>query len=125
MRALGEMAVHRPVAGSFGAYAFEYLRLLAGYVVGWTCWLLMVGVGVAESTAVGIYMGFWLPGVPQWIWVVFVAFVFVMLGVEPSTRGSLVVGAAQIVVMSVICRRSRGLQAAAQSTRIALEAERA
>ncbi|MGU7784210.1 amino acid permease [Burkholderia sp. PU8-34] len=70
MRALGEMAVHRPVAGSFGAYAFEYLGPFAGYVVGWTYWLLMVGVGVAESTAVGIYMGFWLPEVPQWIWVV-------------------------------------------------------
>ncbi|WGS44816.1 amino acid permease [Burkholderia sp. JSH-S8] len=70
MRALGEMAVHRPVAGSFGAYAFEYLGPFAGYLVGWNYWLLMVGVGVAETTAVGIYMGFWFPDVPQWIWVV-------------------------------------------------------
>ena len=34
MRALGEMAVHRPVSGSFGAYAFEYAGPFAGYVVG-------------------------------------------------------------------------------------------
>ncbi len=70
MRALGEMAVERPVAGSFGAYAFEYLGPYAGYLVGWNYWLFMVGVGVAETTAVGIYMGFWFPGVPQWLWVV-------------------------------------------------------
>ncbi|MBN3791196.1 amino acid permease [Burkholderia sp. Ac-20353] len=70
MRALGEMAVHRPVAGSFSAYAFEYLGPFAGYLVGWIYWMLMVGVGVAETTAVGIYMGFWFPEVPQWLWVV-------------------------------------------------------
>ena len=70
MRALGEMAVHRPVSGSFGAYAFEYVGPFAGYVVGWSYWLLMVGVGVAETTAIGIYMGFWFPDVPQWLWVV-------------------------------------------------------
>ncbi len=69
MRALGEMAVHRPVAGSFGSYAFEYLGPFAGYLVGWNYWILMVGVGVAETTAVGIYMRFWYPEIPQWIWV--------------------------------------------------------
>jgi amino acid transporter, AAT family len=30
---------------------------------------LMVGVGMAESTAVGVYMKEWFPELPQWIWV--------------------------------------------------------
>lgn len=69
MRALGEMAVHDPVAGSFSSYAHRYLGPFAGYVTGWNYWLLMVGVGMAESTGVGIYMRQWFPDLPQWIWV--------------------------------------------------------
>ncbi|GLQ49679.1 amino acid permease [Dyella flava] len=69
MRALGEMAVHDPVAGSFSSYAHRYLGPFAGYLTGWNYWLLMVGVGMAESTAVGIYMKAWFPELPQWIWV--------------------------------------------------------
>ena len=69
MRALGEMAVHDPVAGSFGTYAHRYLGPFAGYLTGWNYWILMVGVGMAESTAVGIYMTHWFPQIPQWIWV--------------------------------------------------------
>ncbi|GFZ95489.1 amino acid permease [Dyella caseinilytica] len=69
MRALGEMAVHEPVAGSFSSYAHRYLGPFAGYLTGWNYWLLMVGVGMAESTGVGIYMKEWFPELPQWIWV--------------------------------------------------------
>ena len=69
MRALGEMAVHDPVAGSFSSYAHRYLGPFAGYLTGWNYWLLMVGVGMAESTAVGVYMKEWFPELPQWIWV--------------------------------------------------------
>jgi len=68
MRALGELAVHDPVAGSFSTYAHRYLGPFAGYLTGWNYWVLMMGVGIAESTAVGIYMGQWFPGVPQWTW---------------------------------------------------------
>jgi amino acid transporter, AAT family len=69
MRALGEMAVHDPVPGSFSSYAHRYLGPFAGYLTGWNYWLLMVGVGMAESTGVGIYMKEWFPELPQWIWV--------------------------------------------------------
>lgn len=68
LRALGEMAVHNPVAGSFAQYANDYLGSLAGYLVGWGYWFYWVIVGVAEVTAVGIYMGIWFPDIPQWIW---------------------------------------------------------
>ena len=68
MRALGEMAAHEPVAGSFGAYAHKYIGPFAGYLTSWNYWILMMGVGIAESTAVGIYMKTWFPDSPQWIW---------------------------------------------------------
>ncbi|GAA4195156.1 amino acid permease [Microbacterium oryzae] len=69
MRALGEMAVRHPVAGSFGQYAARYLGPLAGFVTGWTYAFEMVIVCLADVTAFGIYMGFWFPDVPRWIWV--------------------------------------------------------
>ena len=68
LRALGEMAVHEPVAGSFAAYANTYVGPLAGYMVGWGYWTYWIVVGIAEVTAVGIYMGIWFPDIPQWIW---------------------------------------------------------
>ena len=68
LRALGEMAVHEPVAGSFAAYANTYVGPLAGYMVGWGYWTYWLVVGITEVTAVGIYMGIWFPETPQWIW---------------------------------------------------------
>ena len=68
LRTLGEMAVHEPVAGSFAAYANNYVGPLAGYMVGWGYWTYWIVVGIAEVTAVGIYMGIWFPEIPQWIW---------------------------------------------------------
>ncbi|SFS17751.1 amino acid/polyamine/organocation transporter, APC superfamily (TC 2.A.3) [Dyella sp. OK004] len=68
MRALGEMAVHNPVAGSFSRYAQDYLGPLSGYLTGWNYWFMWLVTCVAEITAVGIYMGIWFPDVPQWIW---------------------------------------------------------
>lgn len=68
MRALGEMAVHNPVAGSFSRYAQDYLGPLAGFLTGWNYWFLWLVTCVAEITAVAIYMGIWFPDVPRWIW---------------------------------------------------------
>lgn len=68
MRALGEMAIHQPVAGSFSRYAKNYIGPLAGYLTGWNYWFLWIVTCMAEITAVGIYMKMWYPDVPVWIW---------------------------------------------------------
>ena len=69
MRALGEMAVQNPVSGSFSHYASQYIGPLAGFTTGWTYVFEMVIVAIADVTAFGIYMGFWYPDVPRWIWI--------------------------------------------------------
>ncbi|WP_059172881.1 amino acid permease [Bacillus sp. FJAT-27445] len=68
MRALGEMAIQKPVAGSFSQYARDYLGPLAGYITGWNYWFLWVVTCMAEITAVGIYMKYWFPNTEAWIW---------------------------------------------------------
>ncbi|ROM49934.1 proline-specific permease ProY [Pseudomonas poae] len=74
MRALGEMAVHNPVAGSFGHYASTYLGPMAGFILGWTYAFEMIIVCLADVTAFGIYMGLWFPEVARWVWVLGIVF---------------------------------------------------
>ncbi|WP_436327091.1 amino acid permease [Brevibacterium sp. FAM 27836] len=85
MRALGELVVRHPVSGSFGQYASHYLHPFAGFLVGWTFAFEMILVAVFDATAIGVYMGFWYPDVPRWIWVLAVVFFIAainMIGVK-------------------------------------------
>lgn len=67
MRALGELMTYRPVAGSFAVYAEEFCGPFAGFVTGWSYWFMWVVTAMAELTAIGIYVRYWLPEVPQWL----------------------------------------------------------
>src|SRR5258708_7296109 len=77
--ALAEMAVVHPVAGAFGVYAEKYLNPWAGFS-GRATYRVSHRIAIgAEVTAAGIYISFWLPNVPQWIWVVLVSAALVAL----------------------------------------------
>ncbi len=69
MRALGEMAVRTPVSGSFGHYATRYLGPYLGFLTGWSYAFSMLMVCLADVTVFGLYMSFWFPDTPRWIWV--------------------------------------------------------
>lgn len=69
LRALGEMAVRHPVTGSFAEYSRAYLGGWAGYITGWMYAFEMIIVCLADLTAIAIYMKFWFPDTPQWVWV--------------------------------------------------------
>jgi len=65
---LSEMAVVHPAAGSFGAYAERYLNPWAGFVVRYTYWIAQVIAVGFEAIAAGLYMTWWFPGSPVWLW---------------------------------------------------------
>ncbi|TLZ25311.1 MAG: amino acid permease [Gammaproteobacteria bacterium] len=67
MRALGELLTYRPVAGSFATYADEFCGPFAGFVTGWSYWFAWIATAMAELTAIGVYVRWWLPAVPQWL----------------------------------------------------------
>jgi amino acid transporter, AAT family len=67
MRALGELLLYRPVAGSFASYAEEFVGPWAGFFTGWSYWFMWIVTGMAEITAVAVYINYWFPDVPQWI----------------------------------------------------------
>ncbi|MCE7010514.1 amino acid permease [Kibdelosporangium philippinense] len=67
MRALGELVMHEPNSGSFVTYARKFIGPWAGFASGWMYWVNWAMTGIAEITAVAIYVHRWLPDVPQWI----------------------------------------------------------
>ena len=69
LRALGEMSVRHPVRGSFAVYCREHLGGLGGYITGWMFAFEMMIVCLADLTAIGIYMKFWFPDTPVWVWI--------------------------------------------------------
>ncbi|MEC5343727.1 amino acid permease [Brenneria populi] len=67
MRSMGEMLYTEPVAGSFAVYAHKYLNPFFGYLTAWSYWFMWMAVGISEITAIGVYVQFWFPDLPQWI----------------------------------------------------------
>src|SRR5438046_991851 len=76
---LAEMAVVHPVAGAFGVYAERYLNPWAGFSVRATYGIAQIIAVGAEVTAAGLYISYWLPNVPQWIWLVLISSALVAL----------------------------------------------
>lgn len=66
MRMLAEMAVARPVVGSFYVYARQALGQRAGFVTGWMYWYFFVVVVAVEAIAGGRIIQLWFPEVPLW-----------------------------------------------------------
>jgi len=83
---LAEMAVVHPVAGAFGVYAEKYLNPWAGFSVRATYGVAQIIAIGAEVTAAGIYISYWLPDIPQWIWVVLVSAALVALNAMQVNR---------------------------------------
>lgn len=83
---LSEMAVVHPAAGSFGAYAETYLNPWAGFVVRYTYWFAQVIAVGGEAVAAGVYMTYWFPHAPVWLWSL--GFAVVLLYVNSRSVGN-------------------------------------
>jgi GABA permease len=66
LRALGEMVVARPVAGSLAEYARMALGPGAGFTIGWLYWYLYVVLVGAEAVAGAAILAEWT-GLPPWM----------------------------------------------------------
>lgn len=67
MRALGELVLHRPTSGAFVSYMREFYGEKWAYVTGWMYWLNWALTGIAELSAVGVYIQYWWPLMPPWL----------------------------------------------------------
>ncbi|MFF7729791.1 amino acid permease [Streptomyces sp. NPDC008001] len=76
MRMLGEMSAAMPASGAFSVHAERALGRWAGFTVGWLYWFLLVVVLAVEATGAAQIANGWVPGVPQWAWVLIFMVVF-------------------------------------------------
>jgi L-asparagine permease len=66
MRALGELVLHRATSGAFVSYMREFYGERAAFITGWLYWLNWALTGIAELSAVGLYVQYWFPTMPTW-----------------------------------------------------------
>ncbi len=66
-RCLGELALADPGQGTFVNHIGSQLGPAYAFVSGWSYWITMVVVCMAELTAVGLLLHAWAPTLPQWI----------------------------------------------------------
>ncbi|WP_462418769.1 amino acid permease [Kytococcus sp. Marseille-QA3725] len=79
MRALGEMVLRHPHAPSFVNFTEHYLGRVAGFVMGWIFAIELLLVGIADVTALRMYLGHWWPDVPGWVWMTLVIALVLLL----------------------------------------------
>jgi L-asparagine transporter-like permease len=109
---LSEMAVLHPTAGSLGTYAEAYLSPWAGFVVRYTYWFAQVVAVGGEAVAAGIYMTWWFPDVPVWLWSLAFACLLVAVNTRPvSNFGSIEYWFAFVKVAAIIVFIVLGLAA--------------
>lgn len=78
MRALGELVLHRPTSGAFVSYMREFFGEKWAFTTGWVYWMNWALTGIADLSAVGLYMQFWFPNLDTWI-TVLIGLVVVLL----------------------------------------------
>jgi amino acid transporter, AAT family len=71
MLCLAELAVEKPVSGSFVTYAREHISPTGACGVGWAYWTTWVAYVPSEMIAAGIIMNNFIPAVSQLWWAVF------------------------------------------------------
>ena len=65
---MGGNALSEPVTGLLcHVWDIKYISPFVGYLTACSYWFLWVVVGLSEITAVGIYVHYWFPLLPQWI----------------------------------------------------------
>ena len=66
MRAIGEMLYMDPNQHTFINFITKYLGKGWGFFSGWSYWVSLIFLGMAEITAVATYVQYWFPHWPAW-----------------------------------------------------------
>lgn len=67
MRALGELIMSDLSKHTYIDFIEKYLGKNIGFITGYLYWLSWITLGMAETTALGIYFQYWFPGLQPWI----------------------------------------------------------
>ncbi len=76
---IAEMSIINPAPGSFRVHATEIFGPGLGFVNGWMFWCSGVLGMAGEVTAAAIYISFWLPTVPPWVFCLLFAIIMTVI----------------------------------------------
>ena len=103
MGCMCEMTVAHPTPGSFGAWAEFYVSPLAGFLVRYAYWAGVVFAIGTEITAIAVYMRYWFPAVPGWMWICGFALVMVLVNaVNVKVFGAVEYGFSSLKVVAIV-----------------------
>ncbi len=103
MGCMAEMTVAHPTSGSFGAWAEFYLSPLSGFLVRFAYWAGIVFALGTEITAVAVYMRYWFPATPGWLWISgFTLLLVVVNGCNVKLFGAVEYSFSALKILSIV-----------------------
>ncbi|MCK8605206.1 amino acid permease [Leuconostoc citreum] len=110
MRGIGEMLYADPSQHTFVAFISKYVSPGAGYFAGWSYWIGLTFVAMAELTAVSTYVKFWFPTWQTWlIQIFFLAILTLVNLVAVKVFGETEYWFAMIKIIAIIAMIVTGL----------------
>jgi L-asparagine transporter-like permease len=97
MACLAELAVQKPVSGSFATYARDTMGPLAGFLTGWNYWLAWVMGAATESVAAGTYFHSFYSFAPIWV----VAAIIIAIEMTINLVGVLFMGEYEFILSTI------------------------
>ena len=110
MRALGEMVLYRPTTGAWVSYAREFVSDRFSHLTGWIYVVIAALAGIAELSAIGVYVQYWSPAFPGWL-ASLLALLIIAGANALSVRafGTIELGAASIKVLAILAFLTAGV----------------
>lgn len=110
MRSVGELLLSNPKLRSFIDFVREYLGERWEFAIGWAYWLSWASLAMADLTAVGIYMRYWFPQLPQWVAPLFAVVILVLANlIHVGLFGELESAFASIKIFAILALIVAGL----------------
>jgi len=110
MRAIGEMLYYDPDQHTFINFITKYLGNGWGYFSGWSYWISLVFIGMAEITAVAQYVQFWFPTWPAWlIQIVFLAVLSMVNLIAVRVFGEVEFWFAMVKIVAILAMIATGV----------------
>lgn len=110
MRALGELLLSDSSKHSFIDFIASYLGPKAAFITGWTYWFCWISIAMADLTATGTYVRYWLPQLPAWLPEIFILLLLVGLNlIAVKIFGELEFWFALIKIIAIVALIAVGL----------------
>ena len=103
MRALGELIMSDLNKHTYIDFIEQYLGKNIGFITGYLYWISWITLGMAETTALGIYFKYWFPTLKPWIpGIITIIFLLIINLISARVFGNLEFSFAIIKIITIV-----------------------